>query len=399
MMNIFETLDYVKSMHGQTNALDKTGQTPYYWHLLRVMLRIDTADENCQKVALLHDVLEDTPATHEELVKLFGNQVADEVKWCSKNYFKDLSFIEWMKKISNEAPDNVILAKLADISDNLSYERMRGLMPYLGDVSIPKKQEPLTLQKRIDISTRKKMKLRGEMGVYDRYYKAWNIIMENPKNQKFLEFIQTGDFIGFEQLKNLSHYIHQDELSQYLVKNKIHTWKISGQIKVINDKAGSPYVVLDVPVDIGTSYQRYLSFYQAQNYIDNQQIRDKNSYHVTLVNVAEYGLIKKQNNLHLLDELLNKKTFGFYSYGIGRAEKNSFETFYIVLENNEIDLIRKNLGLKHRDMHSTIAFNPKDVHGVSKSKETVIYNNDLIWDFLVKNKFENNSAKKLNFTF
>ena len=62
------------------------------------MLRINTIDENCQKLALLHDVLEDTPATYEDLVKKFGTQVADEVKWCSKNYFKDLSFIEWMKK-------------------------------------------------------------------------------------------------------------------------------------------------------------------------------------------------------------------------------------------------------------------------------------------------------------
>lgn len=397
MMNIFETLDYVKSMHGKTNALDKTGQAPYYWHLLRVMLRIDTLDENCQKVALLHDVLEDTPATHEELVKLFGNQVADDVKWCSKNYFKDLSFVDWMKKISNEAPDNVILAKLADISDNLSYERMRGLMPSPEDIPVRKK-EPLTLQKRIDISTRKKMKLRGEMGVYDRYYKAWNIIMENPKNQKFLEFIQTGDFVDFNQFKKLSYYIHQDELSQYLAKNKIHTWKISGEIKVINDKGGSPYVVLDVPVDIGSIYQKYLSSYQTQNYFENQQLRDKNSFHVTLVNVAEYSLIKKQNNLHLIDNFFNKKTFDFYSYGIGKAEKSGFETFYIILESNEIDLIRKNLDLKHRDMHTTIAFNPKDVHGVSKSRETVIYSNDLIWNFLVKNKFENNSIKKLNFT-
>ena len=193
-MNIIETLNYAIDQHQKTNAMDKSGTTPYSWHLLRVMLRLHDVSDNCKKVALLHDVLEDTPVTYDQLKEQFGQDIADSVKWCSKNYYKDLSFTQWMTKIANEAPPLVIICKLSDIADNLSYERMRGLIPNKSTKVFH--STPLTLQKRIDNVTRKKMKLSGEMGVYDRYYKAWNILLENSLNHKYLSQVDTGDFIS-----------------------------------------------------------------------------------------------------------------------------------------------------------------------------------------------------------
>ena len=83
-MNLTEkALIYAAMKHsGQTR---KNG-TPYIWHPIRVAQQLLDAgyDEICQAAGLLHDVLEDTDATEEELLAEFGTEVTEIVKLLTK---------------------------------------------------------------------------------------------------------------------------------------------------------------------------------------------------------------------------------------------------------------------------------------------------------------------------
>ena len=100
------------------------GSTPYVAHPARVALTILTLfqcdDPEVTAAALLHDVLEKTGATYDELAKHFGPRIATMVAKLSKDhrlsdeeadkaYFEQLRAADWKTR----------LIKLADVYDNL----------------------------------------------------------------------------------------------------------------------------------------------------------------------------------------------------------------------------------------------------------------------------------------
>jgi len=72
------------------NGQKRKDGTPYIAHPMRVAayLAEKGCSEDCQIAGLLHDVLEDTDATEEE-VALFGENILKAVKLVSKNYSTD----------------------------------------------------------------------------------------------------------------------------------------------------------------------------------------------------------------------------------------------------------------------------------------------------------------------
>ena len=52
--------------------------------VLRVLEEDRVTDPDTRATALLHDVLEDTPTSYEELAQAFGKQVADKVQALSR---------------------------------------------------------------------------------------------------------------------------------------------------------------------------------------------------------------------------------------------------------------------------------------------------------------------------
>ncbi len=72
------------------------------------------------QAALLHDVLEDTPTTYEELKLNFGKQVADAVSSLTKNFQlpKETQMEDSLYRISTQ-PHEVWAVKLADRITNL----------------------------------------------------------------------------------------------------------------------------------------------------------------------------------------------------------------------------------------------------------------------------------------
>jgi (p)ppGpp synthase/HD superfamily hydrolase len=68
---------------GQTR---RSSPTPYFEHVMAVALVLDRAgfDEDVVIAGLLHDVIEDTEATFEDVAARFGADVAETVRHCSE---------------------------------------------------------------------------------------------------------------------------------------------------------------------------------------------------------------------------------------------------------------------------------------------------------------------------
>jgi len=106
---------------GQTR---RDGRTPYVAHCFRVAMHVRETfgceDEAALAIALLHDVIEDTPADYDDVLEGFGAEVADGVAALTKDmrlredarepaYDAQIAAAGWRAK----------LVKLADTVDNL----------------------------------------------------------------------------------------------------------------------------------------------------------------------------------------------------------------------------------------------------------------------------------------
>jgi len=100
------------------SQIDKGGE-PYIMHPLRVMLTVNTPSERI--AALLHDVVEDTPITFEDLIEEgFADEVIEAVRALTKT--KGESRLEAAKRAAANPIARVV--KLADLADNMNLTRI-----------------------------------------------------------------------------------------------------------------------------------------------------------------------------------------------------------------------------------------------------------------------------------
>ncbi len=100
---------------------------PYITHLFSVALLVaeDGADDDVVTAALLHDTLEDTDTTREEIVEAFNNRVASLVGSVSEIKEKDGILLDWKDRKINyfeqlkKADDGAVIIAIADKIDNI----------------------------------------------------------------------------------------------------------------------------------------------------------------------------------------------------------------------------------------------------------------------------------------
>lgn len=108
----------ILAVQAHTGQVDKGGN-PYILHPLRVMLKMP--DEKTRIVAVLHDVLEDTPLTLEDLRKEgFSEDILEALDHLTRREG------ESYKKFIRRAKQHPIsrLVKLEDIEDNSDLSRI-----------------------------------------------------------------------------------------------------------------------------------------------------------------------------------------------------------------------------------------------------------------------------------
>lgn len=107
----------IVAYNAHKNQVDKAG-VPYIYHPIHVAEQMEK-EEECI-VALLHDVVEDTDVTFEQLETEFSKKIIDVLKLLTKK--KDVDYYEYIIKIK----ENVIAkkVKIADIEHNLDRSRL-----------------------------------------------------------------------------------------------------------------------------------------------------------------------------------------------------------------------------------------------------------------------------------
>lgn len=122
-----ETTNYVRELFA--GRVDKGGK-PYYLHCINVMMRLGSdASDELRNAALLHDVLEDTPVTAEDLLaRGYSKATVEAVQLVTRpsNAGRE-SYLEWIRRIAESGNEMAIRVKIADNEDNLSPERIAAL--------------------------------------------------------------------------------------------------------------------------------------------------------------------------------------------------------------------------------------------------------------------------------
>ena len=120
---VLHAFRYAALKHRQQTLAD--GLTPYFVHVVRVcwILRdvFQIKDTTTIVASILHDVVEDTNTSVEEIEELFGKTIAQYVDLLTKEPAlpKRQRDRDYDEKLLN-APEPVQIAKLADLYDNLS---------------------------------------------------------------------------------------------------------------------------------------------------------------------------------------------------------------------------------------------------------------------------------------
>ena len=128
---VAKAVEFAIRYHGDQRR--PTG-APYLEHLLEtleVLVRgAGVTDPAVLCAAVLHDVVEDTPCTVDDVRLAFGDRVADMVRWVTKPEPADGADRKAAKesylKSLRGAPDDAVLVKLADRASNVQTLRNLG---------------------------------------------------------------------------------------------------------------------------------------------------------------------------------------------------------------------------------------------------------------------------------
>lgn len=100
------------------------GGTPYILHPLRVMMRLRTTDEELMTIAVLHDVVEDSEYSIDDLrAEGFSERVLTALGLLSHDPKEP--YEDYVKRIGTNR--DATLVKLEDLRDNSDITRLKGL--------------------------------------------------------------------------------------------------------------------------------------------------------------------------------------------------------------------------------------------------------------------------------
>ncbi|MCV9931661.1 HD domain-containing protein [Flavobacterium sp. LS1R47] len=172
-----KTILFAAHKHSEDNQLLPDSQLPYVVHLSNVAMEILIAANNTKEfdinfatqIALLHDTLEDTTTTFDELELEFGTEIAKGVSALTKNNTlpKEERMLDSLNRISFQRKE-VWAVKLADRITNLQKP--------------PKSWDSL-----------KKRKYKNEAETILEHLKDANLYLENRLRSKIEEYEQYFD--------------------------------------------------------------------------------------------------------------------------------------------------------------------------------------------------------------
>lgn len=125
MKNQWEMLSVAIAIASRAHCtvLDKGGQ-PYILHPMRVMNNVSKTDPELMQIAILHDVVEDSEYTVDDLIEEgFSPRVVDAL--VKLTHIPNVSYKQYIKSIKTNV--DATLVKISDIEDNSQISRLKGL--------------------------------------------------------------------------------------------------------------------------------------------------------------------------------------------------------------------------------------------------------------------------------
>ncbi|MFR0823358.1 MAG: RelA/SpoT family protein [Clostridia bacterium] len=210
---------FAKEKHGE--QLRKSGE-PYIIHPLQVAYTLAELglDDSTICAALLHDVVEDTDITHQDLVNQFGSEIADMVDGVTKlsklNYesVEEEQVENYRKMFLAMGKDiRVIMIKLADRLHN-----MRTLKYLSRDRQIANAKETMELY----------APLANRMGIYSLKWELEDLGFKYLYPEEYREIVEGIDRKREERLEFIDRI--EEQIKQELKKQKIDA-QINGRAK------------------------------------------------------------------------------------------------------------------------------------------------------------------------
>jgi (p)ppGpp synthase/HD superfamily hydrolase len=119
------TIELMRRAH--EGQIDKSGR-PYYLHPLRVAMRLAHCTAAERHAALLHDVVEDTPVTLQDLRETgYSDEVLEIVDLLTRRTPDGESHNAYIERLAQSRNVKALRVKLADVYDNMSPARARSL--------------------------------------------------------------------------------------------------------------------------------------------------------------------------------------------------------------------------------------------------------------------------------
>lgn len=106
-----------------------------------------------------------------------------------------------------------------------------------------------------------------------------------------------------------------------------------------------------------------------------QAARDHQLFHLTILSPNEYQLADKAIIERLLAPDFNQfflSQLNVTLLGLGKVAQDNKESFFVVAQSADAQLIRQRFILATKDFHITLGFNPSDIYGVKKDLSTLI---------------------------
>ena len=219
LKKIRKAYDFAKEKHG--DQLRRSGE-PYIIHPVQVAYTLAELglDESTISAALLHDVVEDTEVTREELAKTFSEEIAEMVDGVTKlgklNYTsKEEEQVENYRKmfLAMGKDIRVIMIKLADRLHN-----MRTLKFLTRDRQIANARETMDLY----------APLANRLGMYTLKWELEDLSFKYLYPEDYRELVEGINKKREERLKFIDQII--DEIRVQLKKQKIDA-EITGRAK------------------------------------------------------------------------------------------------------------------------------------------------------------------------
>ncbi|NLB21035.1 MAG: hypothetical protein GX829_09525 [Clostridium sp.] len=112
--------------------VDKGGR-PYIMHVIRVMQGVEDDDEKI--IALLHDLIEDTDFTLDDLKEYeFLDEIIDGVSLLTRD--PEAGYMKYIENLSNNKKARNV--KLSDLKDNQDHTRLKNPMTEEGQIRLEK---------------------------------------------------------------------------------------------------------------------------------------------------------------------------------------------------------------------------------------------------------------------